>query len=83
MQYMGRSFKAPRRAAVRQWRKVELLIQQGYRFESLGTDPLPGTLRKARDFVRGESGSYENRVRRTRQRDDRCARQNRVDRKRS
>ena len=31
---MGREFKPPRRSAIRQWRKVEMLFQRGYRWET-------------------------------------------------
>lgn len=43
MQYMGRTFKAPRRNALRQWRVVRTLIENGYRFDTYGGDPLPTT----------------------------------------
>lgn len=52
MQYMGRTFQAPRRSAVRKWRVVERLIQAGYRFESMGNCSLPTTQRELEEFLR-------------------------------
>ncbi|TWB63696.1 hypothetical protein FBZ92_103187 [Nitrospirillum viridazoti] len=53
---MGRSFKAPRRADIAQWRKVEALWRQGYRFWSCrshpGAEPLPAMLKEVPSFVR-------------------------------
>ena len=34
MRNMGKEFKPPRRGNIRQWRKVELLYQRGYRWEA-------------------------------------------------
>ena len=34
MQNIGKEFKPPRRNNLRQWRKVELLYQRGYRWEA-------------------------------------------------
>ena len=52
---MGRAFKAPKKADAEQWRKVEALWYQGFRFWSDGTtevEPLPTRLREVDDFVR-------------------------------
>lgn len=55
LQYMGRSFKAPRRTAVVQWRKLALLIQHGYRFESQwATNPLPKSMRELNELLNNE-----------------------------
>jgi DNA-directed RNA polymerase subunit RPC12/RpoP len=51
---MGRYFKAPRKADVKQWRKVLLLYASGFRFWSSarGDAPaLPHSLREAERFV--------------------------------
>lgn len=63
MQYMGRTFHAPRRNATRQWRKVALLIEHGYRFESMGYDPLPKSLNELEEMLRNERPSPFNMVR--------------------
>ena len=55
MQYMGRSFKAPRRNATRQWKKVSLLIQHGFRFETYANNALPKTLRDLEEFLKSEA----------------------------
>ncbi|TWB30838.1 hypothetical protein FBZ88_102403 [Nitrospirillum bahiense] len=53
---MGRSFKAPKRTDVAQWRKVEALWRRGYRFWSYrshpGAEPLPATLKEVSGFLR-------------------------------
>ena len=52
---MGRSFKAPRRSAVRQWEKVQTLYAHGFRFfsyRSYDCAPLPETLRDVEQFLR-------------------------------
>lgn len=51
---MGRAFKAPKKADVEQWRKVEALWRLGFRFWSVGStevEPLPSRLRDVDDFV--------------------------------
>lgn len=35
---MGKDFQPPRKGEEKQWRKVELLVAQGYRFHSCGCD---------------------------------------------
>lgn len=54
MSMMGRDFKAPRQADVRQWRKVELLVRRGYAFDScgcFGPGARPATLREVPAFL--------------------------------
>jgi predicted RNA-binding Zn-ribbon protein involved in translation (DUF1610 family) len=36
MEIMGRNFKAPRHANQREWKKIKLLVQNGFRFFSSG-----------------------------------------------
>lgn len=60
MQYMGRTFQAPRRNATRQWRKVALLIQAGFRFDSYSGGSMPKTLRTVPVFLK-TSQSTKNR----------------------
>lgn len=51
---LGRDFKPPRRAAESQWRKVELLVASGVRFDSCGCDgpgPRPATLASAKALL--------------------------------
>ena len=64
LQYMGRSFQAPRRTAVAQWRKVALLIQRGYRFDSAWSDPLPKTMRALHEMLNDEKFSANMTARR-------------------
>ncbi len=52
---MGRSFKAPARSDVKQWRKIQTLYAHGFRFFSYRShdcEPLPKSLREVDDFVR-------------------------------
>lgn len=39
MRYMGYDFKPPRRANLKQWRKVEIMLDKGYGFISCGCHP--------------------------------------------
>jgi hypothetical protein len=52
---MGRAFKAPKKADIEQWKKVEALWRAGFRFWSVWStevEPLPERLREVEDFVR-------------------------------
>ncbi|MBX7539655.1 hypothetical protein [Qipengyuania sphaerica] len=53
--YMGRSFKAPKKSDVKQWRKVELLWLAGFRFHtntrSRKIAPYPEHLREVEKFI--------------------------------
>lgn len=52
---MGRSFKAPRRTDIRQWKKVQMLFAHGFRFfsyRSYDCPPLPSSLREVEHFLR-------------------------------
>ena len=54
---LSRKFKPPARSNERQWKKVEYLVAQGFRFASQRTmtgelAPYPRTLAEAREFVR-------------------------------
>jgi hypothetical protein len=51
---MGRAFKAPKKADVEQWQKVEALWRAGFRFwpyPSSEVEPLPDRLREVDDFL--------------------------------
>lgn len=52
---MGRSFKAPRHSDAKQWEKVRLLWENGFRFFSYRSDPeaepLPQQLKDVPGFV--------------------------------
>lgn len=56
MAYMGRSFKAPRRAEARQWEKVQRLWSAGYRFHTnsrrLDVPAFPNKLRDVDDWIK-------------------------------
>jgi hypothetical protein len=48
----GRDFKAPRKEATNQWKKLEILFEQGIAFESCGCTgpgPRPATLAQAKN----------------------------------
>lgn len=51
--FMGRAFRAPRREDLDQWRKVELLVRNGFTFYS-SAGRFPETLSEAKRFVRQE-----------------------------
>ena len=51
---MGRDFKAPRSAAVKQWAKVKILFEHGFNFYSCGCcgpGYRPAQLREVYDFI--------------------------------
>jgi len=51
---MGRDFAAPRKESDNQWRKLELLVAAGVRFDSCGCSgpgPRPHTLAQAKQSV--------------------------------
>ena len=52
---VGRKFKTPKRSDEEQWKKVELLLANGFRFNTLYVDGeairYPETLNEARTFV--------------------------------
>ena len=55
MESMGRNFKAPRQANEREWKKVEILIQNGFRFFSSGYNgrgTYPKTMGELDEFLR-------------------------------
>lgn len=57
MALMGRDFHAPRQRDVRQWRKVELLLRHGYRYNSCGCGGpgyRPRTLSEVPAFLAGQ-----------------------------
>jgi ribosomal protein L37AE/L43A len=52
---MGRSFKAPARSDIKQWKKVQVLFAHGFRFFSYRTyecAPLPDRLSEVDEFIR-------------------------------
>ena len=55
MGYMGRSFKAPRKTEIRQWKKVQRLWLAGYRFHPntnrQGVPAFPNKLRDVDDWI--------------------------------
>lgn len=58
MTEMGRDFAAPRKASAAQWRKLEILIAEGVRFDSCGCSgpgPRPATLGEAKHPIMGPS----------------------------
>jgi hypothetical protein len=56
LRWMGRSFAAPKKSDIEQWRKVEALWSHGFRFHSYRScpdaEPLPAKLNEVADFVR-------------------------------
>ena len=46
----GRKFKPPKRSDIQQWRKVRLLAEYGFWFQSVGV-PYPESLSEAEEFV--------------------------------
>jgi len=55
LEYMGRSFKAPKHTDGKQWEKIKLLFDAGFLFSSYRSFPdaetLPETLREVEDFI--------------------------------
>lgn len=50
--WMGRSFKAPKKTDIQQWKKVRLLYAHGFRFTGSGAHPpLPERLQDVVTFV--------------------------------
>lgn len=56
---LGRNFKAPKRSDDSQWKKVEFLVEHGFRFQKIRIGPnhydtvaYPKTLEEAKEFVR-------------------------------
>jgi len=56
---LGRHFKAPKKSDTKQWKKVEFLIEHGFRFQkirpiknSLDSVPYPETMEEAKEFVK-------------------------------
>jgi hypothetical protein len=53
---MGRSFRAPKKSNRDQWKKVELLWKNGFRFFSYrrypDAEPLPSKLSEVAEFIR-------------------------------
>ena len=57
MEIMGRNFRAPRKENKREWKKVELLVQKGFRFFSSGWEErgsYPKTLGELASFLQKE-----------------------------
>lgn len=55
MYEMGWSFKAPSKRDVNQWKKVQILFAEGFRFFGTGyyeSEPLPSTLRDVPEFLK-------------------------------
>lgn len=56
LRWMGRTFKTPKQSDVAQWKMVEALWNEGFRFFSYRSHPdaerLPSTLGEVSDFVR-------------------------------
>ncbi len=65
---MGRYFRAPRKDASRQWRKVEMLYRSGVYFagtQSWALGKFPDTILEAKEFIiRNESALKESGMRR-------------------
>jgi hypothetical protein len=51
--FMGIHFKAPKKTDIQQWKKVELLIQAGFDFQTKENPwgPFPKSLRETPDFI--------------------------------
>jgi hypothetical protein len=53
---MGRSFRVPKQTDAEQWKKVEVLWNAGFRFQSYRSYPdaerLPDRLSEVEDFIR-------------------------------
>jgi len=63
---LGRDFAAPRKKADAQWRKLEILVAAGLRFDSCGCagpGARPRTLGEARHPIMGPSRTRFNRAR--------------------
>jgi len=58
LHFTGQAFRAPRRHAINQWKKAELLILNGFLFHS-HVGPYPKTLSAARQFVKGPQNRKE------------------------
>ena len=75
MHAMGLDFKPPRQADQKQWRKVEVLFEHGYKYFSCGCGgpgDRPKYLRDVPEFLRrhgaGHHGEYESRWQRRKRR---------------
>jgi len=69
MTNMGKDFKAPRQADVKQWQKVQELYTHGYSFASCGCcgpGPRPATLREVKPFLAEQKRLKIERVRQAR-----------------
>jgi hypothetical protein len=56
---MGLDFKAPRRTALREWKRVQIYHQAGYRYHSCGcggSGNYAETLRDAKQLLRQKQG---------------------------
>ena len=59
---LSRKFSAPKMTDVNQWRKVEYLVSQGFRFQSIHEQPsgtlvnYPATLAEAKSFIERHAG---------------------------
>ena len=53
LHWLGRTFRAPKRSDIKQWKKVEALWQAGFRFNTYGgkAEPLPETFKEAGAFI--------------------------------
>ena len=51
LHWLGRTFRAPKRSDVKQWKKVEALSLAGYRFHSSWGGALPDTFKEAEAFI--------------------------------
>lgn len=49
--WLGRTFRAPKRSDVKQWKKVEVLRKAGFLFHSYDAGPYPDTLQDAKAFI--------------------------------
>lgn len=50
MWFMGTAFKAPKQHQIKQWQKVAMLVQSGFRFHP-NYAHVPGTIRGVSDFI--------------------------------
>ncbi len=65
LHFVGRYFKAPRSCDLKQWRKIEILFQQGWRAD--GYNLKPRTLHTARNYSAQRNELFKLRCRTIRQ----------------
>lgn len=59
MWFMGTAFKAPKQHQIKQWQKVALLVQSGFRFHP-NYACVPATIRDVSEFIAKRASSEKS-----------------------